>query len=120
MRGLLVQSRVDVHKNARLTRHCRELFVQRVLAGRVQVAAQFGLRVGVSIRLKAVIVCLPLVYRPWVRAKFLTLPHGWVANSARFHEKPAYPRQYMESVRPPHAAYDAFGRARACVDGVQR
>lgn len=36
---------MDVHKNARLTPHCRELVVERVLAGRpkAQVAIEFGI-----------------------------------------------------------------------------
>jgi DNA-binding CsgD family transcriptional regulator len=38
---------MDMHQNARLTLHCRELLVERVLRGRpkIQVAAEFGISV---------------------------------------------------------------------------
>ena len=41
------ESRMDMHQNARLTLHCRELLVERVLRGRpkIQVAADFWISV---------------------------------------------------------------------------
>src|SRR5579862_7256809 len=41
------ESRKDVHKNARLTVHCRELLVERLLSGesKVQVARRFAISV---------------------------------------------------------------------------
>ena len=41
------ESRMDMHQNARLTLHCRELLVERVLRGRpkIQVAAEFWISV---------------------------------------------------------------------------
>ena len=52
------ESRMDTHKNARLTPHCRGLLVGRVMKGqpKVQVAAQFG----VSIRTVDKLTCSPI------------------------------------------------------------
>jgi transposase InsO family protein len=68
--------RMDLHKNARLTVHCRGLLVDRVMRGRAQ--EQVALELGVSVR----------TVGKWVRRYQAEGPEGLKDRSSRPHRQP--------------------------------
>jgi transposase InsO family protein len=85
---------MDMHQNARLTVACRELIVQRVLAGRAKV--QVGRELGVSVK----------TVDKWLRRYAVAGVSGLRDRSSRPHRSPAATEPVL------HAAVAALRRQR--------